>query len=110
MRQRYFEEFDDIEDVRRSFSIEKKDILDAEVVFASYGSGGYDGSAIVIFQRDNKLYEVSGGHCSCYGLEGQWSPEEVTWSQLAMRQFSSIYSHEALEALAKLIRWHVPRA
>jgi hypothetical protein len=32
----------------------------------------------VIYEKDGQLYEVHGGHCSCYGLEGQWSPEETS--------------------------------
>jgi hypothetical protein len=52
---------------------------------AWYGYGDYDGSAFVLFERDGKLYEVNGGHCSCYGLEGQWDPEEVTMSELERR-------------------------
>ena len=28
-----------------------------------------------ISDEDEKFYEVTGSHCSCYGLEGQWDPE-----------------------------------
>lgn len=38
----------------------------------------YDGSAYVLFEKNNKLFEVYGGHCSCFGLEGQFNPEEIT--------------------------------
>lgn len=49
-----------------------------KVLFASYNEcGGYDGDAWVLFEKDGQLYEVHGGHCSCYGLEGQWVPEAV---------------------------------
>lgn len=58
---------------------------DQEVLFAGYQSQDYQGSALVLFSRDGKLYEVHGSHCSCYGLEGQWSPEETTWEAIAMR-------------------------
>ena len=59
------------------------------VLFASYGGRSYEGDAIVILERDNKLYEVRGSHCSCNGLEGQWDPQEVTWKALAMRPRST---------------------
>jgi hypothetical protein len=69
----------------------------------------------VLFQRDGKLYEVSAGHCSCYGLEGRWEPDEVTWDQLAMRfndktEFYCDGSAKADAAIKQLITQHVPRA
>lgn len=45
----------------------------------------YSGSAVVIFRRDDKLFEVHGSHCSCMGLEEQWEPEETTIEALRMR-------------------------
>lgn len=49
----------------------------ADVIVAAYEAGGYEGDAFVLFRKDGKLYEVNGSHCSCYGLEGMWEPEEV---------------------------------
>lgn len=48
-----------------------------DVLLASYSYENYSGDAFVLFRdtRDGQLYEVHGGHCSCYGLEDQWSPE-----------------------------------
>lgn len=46
------------------------------MLWAEYDNGGYEGSAIVIYRQGDKVFEVSGGHCSCYGLEDQWAPEE----------------------------------
>ena len=54
------------------------DALDgATLLAAAYTYEDYSGSAYVLFERDGKLWCVNGGHCSCYGLEGQWTPEEV---------------------------------
>jgi hypothetical protein len=58
---------------------------DEEILFAQYGGGPYDGYCRVLFQRDGVLYRVDASHCSCYGLEGQWSPEETSWAAEAMR-------------------------
>ena len=58
---------------------------DINVLFASYGQANYSGDAWVLFEKDNRLYEVNGGHCSCYGLEGQWEPEETDTSALRLR-------------------------
>lgn len=59
---------------------------DAEILYASYETGCYDGRSFVLFERDGKVYEVNGSHCSCFGLEGQWVPEETTWAALAIRK------------------------
>lgn len=114
---RYFENFDSINDVWNHFGITEKDIQDQELLLAWYGYGSYCGNAGVLFQRDGKLYEVSGSHCSCYGLEGQWDPGETSWEALAMRSndWGPLNSGEygdggAGEAFKVLVNTHVPRA
>lgn len=63
------------------------------ILFAGYWNGSYDGSARVLFRKDGKLYEVSGGHCSCNGLDGQCDHGgEVTPESLAMRPELEEYS------------------
>ncbi len=47
-----------------------------QVFMASYDGCGYDGDAVVAYRIGEKYYWVEGSHCSCYGLEGQWKPEE----------------------------------
>ena len=58
---------------------------DINILFGSYTYVNYSGDAWVLFEQDGKLYEVSGGHCSCYGLEGQWTPDEVLLEELEHR-------------------------
>lgn len=59
---------------------------DGRILHAVYNTEPYEGSAFVLFKgKGGKLYEVNGGHCSCYGLEGQWKPEETSWDALAIR-------------------------
>jgi hypothetical protein len=79
---------------------------DREVLFACYTYEDYSGFATVIFKRDGKLFEVSGSHCSCFGLEGQWLPQPVTWAALALRPDSSYRPPEANEYLRKLVKKH----
>lgn len=74
---------------------------DDEFIYATYDIDGYEGYAFALFERDSKLYEAHGSHCSCYGLEGQWSPEETTWEALAMRQPSSYGCPKVVVELAK---------
>jgi len=58
---------------------------DINILFASYTYEDYSGDAFVLFEKNGKLYEVNGGHCSCYGLEGQWEPEETTLEAIEHR-------------------------
>jgi len=55
------------------------------ILFASYGTGNYEGDAFVLYEQEGKLYEVNGSHCSCYGLEGQWEGELTTLESLSYR-------------------------
>lgn len=89
-----------------------KDALDgATVHLAWYGYGDYCGSSLVIYERNGNLYEVNGSHCSCYGLEGQWEPEETSWDALSKRDLSEYYdgSDEANQVLKELVAEHSGR-
>lgn len=78
----FLENFEKREDVFYEFKIEDSG---ENILFAWYGYGCYDGSAFVLFERDGRLYEVNGGHCSCFGLEDQWEPEETSVEVLMHR-------------------------
>lgn len=58
---------------------------DVEILMADYDGGAYEGRAFVLLRKDGKLYEVHGSHCSCYGLEGQFDPEETSIEELRER-------------------------
>jgi len=77
--------FSSVSDVEQSFCLDKNSLDNVNMLFAWYGGGDYDGSAFVLFEDGGKLYEVSGSHCSCYGLEGQWGPEETLVEALVHR-------------------------
>jgi len=70
-------------DVFEQFGEEPSD--DIDLLLAEYSQMDYEGSAFVLFLKDDKLYEVNGSHCSCYGLEDQWRPEETTIEALKHR-------------------------
>jgi len=61
------------------------DEFNVNILLASYGYENYSGDAFVLFEKDGKLYEVNAAHCSCYGLEDQWSPEETSVEALEFR-------------------------
>jgi hypothetical protein len=83
--ERMYEDFEDTWSSGPRHPITDKD--DIEIILASYTNENYEGDAFVLFRRksDGKIYEVNGGHCSCYGLEGQWNPEETTVEALQHR-------------------------
>jgi hypothetical protein len=72
----YFNSFLSWEDVQRAFQMTEPE--PDQVIYADYDDEGYEGHANVIYRNNNRLFYVGGGHCSCYGLEGQWDPEEYT--------------------------------
>lgn len=81
----YFYGFENSDDVFQQFQTSGDEVKDIDILFASYEQGDYEGSAFVLFSQNGKLYEVNGSHCSCYGLEGQWSPEETSVEEILYR-------------------------
>lgn len=64
-------------DIIEQFHLDKDELKNVKILYASYEYEDYSGSAFVLFEQNGELYEVNGSHCSCYGLEGQWQPEET---------------------------------
>lgn len=58
---------------------------DIEILVAWYGVGNYEGESFVLFRQNGKLFEVNASHCSCYGLEDKWEPEETSVAALILR-------------------------
>lgn len=59
-----------------------------EVLFHEYATGSYDGSAFTLFRdKQGRLMECNGSHCSCMGLEDQWKPEPTFKEALLKRDF-----------------------
>ena len=72
--------FDNWADIQSQF--DEPDLPEPdEVLFAMYDVDGYEGSARVVYRQGNRFFYVHGAHCSCYGLEGQWDPEEYSAEQ-----------------------------
>jgi hypothetical protein len=67
-------------DVRREFEMDLAEPDD--VIYADYDTPSYEGYANVIYRQGDRYYWAYGSHCSCYGLEGQWDPEEYDARQL----------------------------
>lgn len=78
-----------------------------EIIFAGYSYEGYEGDALVIFRKGRKYYVVNGSHCSCYGLENQWDPEEyasksILRKVLEMRGDYGLFGQNREQILQKL--------
>lgn len=69
----YFNQWQDIQE-----RFEMNEPVPDEVLYANYSQECYEGWADVIYRRGDMFYWARGSHCSCYGLEGQWDPEEYS--------------------------------
>ena len=68
----------------------------SNLLFAVYKKYEYaSGYAFVLFEQDGVLYEVNGNHCSCYGLENQWDPEETTPESIEHRVLKGSLGRES---------------
>ena len=92
-----------LEDIASQFAVEISDLDGVEILFAFYKNEDYLGNAFVLFQRDGKLYEVNGSHCSCFGLEGQWDPEETFVEAILMRE-GICYDIEVTQRVFEFLR------
>ena len=87
----YDGDFESWADVCRYF---EEDVAEPdEVLLAMYDMDGYEGSADVIYRNGDRYYWAHGSHCSCYGLEGQFDPEEYSAELLvaALRRGNHFY-------------------
>lgn len=113
---KYFLDFTDHDQMMREFSDYEYQTktyppiegfpTDEEILFASYAPGSYCGDAVVVFHREGRFYMNEASHCSCYGLENQWSPDEIDPAQLLTYKLDDDHGAEvqnALGALAHLV-------
>lgn len=69
----YEGEFKSWADVKWNLEITRDE---PDAVYAGYETPDYEGYATVVFRDGDKWFRASGSHCSCFGLEGQWEPEQ----------------------------------
>lgn len=78
----YYGLFSDAADVFDNFRVPARERENVKIILASYDIDGYEGAAFVFFLEKGRFYQVHGSHCSCYGLEDQWEPEEISIAEL----------------------------
>jgi hypothetical protein len=82
----------------------KHQLKDIKILLSYYSYYNYSGDCFVLFTQNNRLYTVEAQHCSCYGLEGFWTPEEVTVDELVHLYFKGNFSKQPWsKSLAKLL-------
>lgn len=101
----------DKEQLIEDFEIDKSVLDGCNILLASYEYECYEGDAFVLYEKEGKLFEVNGSHCSCYELEGQWKPEETTKEAILKRindgslgvsGDNNVYKDELLDALSRI--------
>jgi hypothetical protein len=102
----FIQQFVDAQSVLDAYGAPAEALKGARVLVAWYGDGCYCGSSFVLYKKAGKLFEVNGSHCSCYGLEGQWEPEETSIEALELREFRPHYdgADQCARRLAQVIR------
>lgn len=81
------------------------------IFWSRYTYEDYDGDGEVWgFNTDNQLFfNVSGSHCSCYGLEGQWEEEYYTYDEMVavlerVINPTYVYDQDKLNDLIELLK------
>lgn len=70
--------------IAQDWDITEEELNDIDrILFYEYSYENYSGNAMLVFEKDGKLYQTTGSHCSCNGLEGQFSPEETSVEELS---------------------------
>jgi hypothetical protein len=63
--------------------------FDILIAYESVGDYGCDSTSFFLLKhkKTKQFYVNHGSHCSCYGFEGQWEPEETTLEYLKSDHF-----------------------
>lgn len=91
-----------VSDMERDFST--SEVYDYHIIVAGYSYEDYSGEAYVLCSKDGILYEVEGSHCSCYVLEDQWKPAEVTVAYLRNRLEKGCFTNGCGIDIAEAVR------
>lgn len=90
-----YDGFNDWKAVQKEFETDTPE--PEKVYLARYEGGGYEGSGLVLYSNDGKFYLNEASHCSCYGLEGTWYPEEYASKELFLECLKrrKFYDHQS---------------
>lgn len=91
--------------IREQFREPLEKFAHLDILLAYWSGSDYEETAWFLL-RDRAtgvLLEVHGSHCSCYGFEEQWSPEETTLEYLKSDKFS--FSAMGSDAVKEAKTW-----
>lgn len=86
-------DFGIITDQDKQTTIEKLKHMEVIVAYESVGDYGCDSSSFFVLRdtQTGKYFEIHGGHCSCFGFEGQLDLEETTLKALYERKDGHLF-------------------
>ncbi len=73
--------FESVEHIKTEYNITYNDLQGYNILVATFNPGNYNGSSVVIMEKEGKLYIVDVGYCDHYylhRLDGSWKPYETT--------------------------------
>lgn len=99
----YQDRFSEWADVQREYDM--KELEPKRVLLALYSAEMYEGSSLVVFEDNGKFYVNQGSHCSCYGLEDQWSPTQYDNKEEFIRCFEieNFYDNDMSRAQKEIL-------
>jgi hypothetical protein len=80
----------------REWQASQEEVDRFDILVAADWQESYEGSAWILLRERStgKLFEVSGGHCSCMGYEGQFEPAPSSETYLLSDNFNVSYRTE----------------
>ena len=99
--------------ISSDYSIELHDpkLDEFEILLAYQEDESYESQSWFLLQdrASGDLYELHGSHCSCYGYEGQWTPEKTTIPYLQSAHFSpNCYDNSCRVQIKEFVAKHFP--
>jgi len=88
-----------IEDISSNYDVEKQIVEQYQIIIAIVNNYGYEEYSYFLMLKDGILYENFGAHCSCYGFEGQFEPEETSVEYLLSKNYKYRDNQEIMDFL-----------
>jgi len=91
---------DVVQDIIYNYQIERMIIDEYQIIIAILNNYGYEEDSYFLLEKNGRLYENFGSHCSCYGFENQFNPEETQIEYL----MSDNYNHRTNDEIMSFLK------
>lgn len=100
-----YSEEDVIAHIAETYYVDVNLVNKFTILIAQSGEGDYEGWSYFLLRdkETGKLYENHASHCSCYGFEGQFEPQETTLTYLKSNYFKNIGVNEEIKAFIETL-------